>query len=257
MDPTTKALTPCEYEGVRLVSFGFAGQGSAIMRGPMVSGLVGQLLTTADWGELDYLVRTVRRFHNPGAARTRSPGPRPPAAHQILDMPPGTGDIHLTLCQTLPITAAVIITTPQKLAFVDVAKGVRMFSRLRVPCVAVVENMAYFETVPGGARHHPFGAGSGAAVCAQFGIPHLFELPITPALSAASDGGRPLVVADPLSATSAAFGELGARVVQEVAKLQRAPAVQAAYSQQRRRITVGPAAAGLAGCLARPREHAA
>ncbi|KIZ01501.1 putative Protein mrp like protein, partial [Monoraphidium neglectum] len=95
MDPETRAITPTDYEGVKLVSFGFAGQGSAIMRGAMVSGLITQMLTTSEWGDLDYL---------------------------ILDFPPGTGDIQLTLCQTVAITAAVIVTTPQKLAFVDVAK---------------------------------------------------------------------------------------------------------------------------------------
>ena len=118
MDKDTGTITPVEYEGVKVVSFGFAGQGSAIMRGPMVSGLINQLLTTTDWGELDYL---------------------------ILDMPPGTGDIQLTLCQVVPITAAVVVTTPQKLAFIDVEKGVRMFAKLAVPCVSVVENMSYFE----------------------------------------------------------------------------------------------------------------
>jgi Mrp family chromosome partitioning ATPase len=101
----TKAIIPTEYMGVKLVSFGFAGQTSAIMRGPMVSGVINQLLTTTEWGQLDYLV---------------------------IDMPPGTGDIQLTLCQVVPITAAVIVTTPQKLAFIDVAKGVQMFSRLKV-----------------------------------------------------------------------------------------------------------------------------
>ncbi|KXZ55112.1 hypothetical protein GPECTOR_3g265 [Gonium pectorale] len=95
MDPATKAIYPTEYEGVKVVSFGFAGQGSAIMRGPMVSGLIQQMLTTAEWGELDYLV---------------------------VDFPPGTGDIQLTLCQTVSFSAAVIVTTPQKLAFIDVAK---------------------------------------------------------------------------------------------------------------------------------------
>ncbi|EMS51714.1 Protein mrp-like protein [Triticum urartu] len=122
VNPENKSILPTEYLGVKLVSFGFAGQGRAIMRGPMVSGVINQLLTTTDWGELDYLV---------------------------IDMPPGTGDIHLTLCQVVaPLTAAVIVTTPQKLAFIDVAKGVRMFSKLKV--------------------------------VQQFGIPNLFDLPIRP-----------------------------------------------------------------------------
>ena len=116
MDKETGAITPTEYEGVGIVSFGFAGQGSAIMRGPMVSGLINQMLTTTAWGDLDYL---------------------------IIDMPPGTGDVQLTICQVLPITAAVVVTTPQKLAFIDVEKGVRMFSKLRVPCVAVVEKLLF------------------------------------------------------------------------------------------------------------------
>ncbi|KAG6587946.1 Fe-S cluster assembly factor 101, chloroplastic, partial [Cucurbita argyrosperma subsp. sororia] len=107
------------------------GQGRAIMRGPMVSGVISQLLTTTEWGELDYLV---------------------------IDMPPGTGDIQLTLCQVVPLTAAIIVTTPQKLAFIDVAKGVRMFSKLKVPCVAVVENMCHFDA--DGKRYYPFGRGS-------------------------------------------------------------------------------------------------
>ncbi|XP_071910963.1 fe-S cluster assembly factor HCF101, chloroplastic isoform X5 [Coffea arabica] len=105
MNPEKNTIIPTDYLGVKLVSFGFAGQGRAIMRGPMVSGVINQLLTTTEWGELDYLV---------------------------VDMPPGTGDIQLTLCQVVPLTAAVIVTTPQKLAFIDVAKGVRMFSKLKL-----------------------------------------------------------------------------------------------------------------------------
>ncbi|GMH32418.1 hypothetical protein BSKO_00252 [Bryopsis sp. KO-2023] len=191
MDPETKAIKPTVYEGVKLVSFGFAGQGSAIMRGPMVSGVVQQLLTQADWGELDYL---------------------------IMDFPPGTGDIQLTLCQTVALSAAVVVTTPQKLAFVDVAKGIRMFARLMVPCVSVVENMSYFEV--DGVRHLPFGSGSGDRISADYGLKHLIRFPIVPDLSMAGDDGRPLVVSDPVSDVARAFGELGATVVQEIAKLR-------------------------------------
>ncbi|KAF8072891.1 HCF101 [Scenedesmus sp. PABB004] len=191
MDPATRAISPTEYLGVKLVSFGFAGQGSAIMRGAMVSGLIQQLLTTSDWGALDYLV---------------------------VDFPPGTGDIQLTLCQSVAFSAAVVVTTPQRLAFVDVAKGVRMFAKLAVPVVAVVENMAFFDG-DDGKRYRPFGEGSGARIQADYGIEHLVRFPIVPDLSAAGDGGQPLVVSDPAGPVGAAFMELGATVVREVAKL--------------------------------------
>ena len=192
MDKETGTIKPVEYEGVKVVSFGFAGQGSAIMRGPMVSGLINQLLTTTDWGELDYL---------------------------IIDMPPGTGDVQLTLCQVVPITAAVVVTTPQKLAFIDVEKGVRMFAKLAVPCVRVVENMSYFEV--DGVKHKPFGEGSGAAICEQYGVPNLLQMPIVPDLSACGDTGRPLVLRDPTCETSACYQDVAATLVREVAKLEK------------------------------------
>ena len=207
MDPETKELTPCEYAGVKLVSFGHTSQGSAIMRGPMVSGLINQLLTTAQWGELDYLV---------------------------VDFPPGTGDIQLTLCQSVPIAAAVIVTTPQKLAYVDVAKGIRMFARLRVPCVAAVENMSYFEV--DGVQHRPFGGGSGDRIQREFGVPHLMRLPIVPEVSEAGDGGVPVVVRDPTSDMARVLTEVGAAVVQEVARNSKQQRNRAAYSETYRAI---------------------
>jgi len=210
MDPETKAITPVEYEGVKMVSFGFTNQGSAIMRGAMVSGLVQQLLTTTKWGDLDYL---------------------------IMDFPPGTGDIQLTIGQALPISAAVIVTTPQKLAFTDVAKGIRMFARLKVPCVSVVENMSYFETEDG-KRHFPFGTGSGERIQREFSIPSLTKLPIVAAISEGGDRGRPVVIAEPNGQVAKVMGEVGASLVMEVAKMQNENKPSASYDAQRDVIVV-------------------
>ena len=111
-------ILPHDYDGVLAMSYGFVAKGQrAIMRGPMISQLVTQLITQTSWGELDYLV---------------------------LDLPPGTGDIALTLCQEVSISAALIVTTPQKLSYVDVIKGIEMFDNLKVPTVGILENMSYF-----------------------------------------------------------------------------------------------------------------
>ena len=193
MEPETNLIKPVEYMGVKHCSFGFTGQGAAVMRGPMVSGLISQLLLSTDWGELDYL---------------------------LIDFPPGTGDIQLTLCQSAPITGAVIVTTPQKLAFIDVAKGIKMFAKLAVPCMAVVENMSWFEG--DGKRYYPFGTGSGDRIVKDFSIPYIFRMPIVPDLSLSSDSGLPLVLSKPSGDVARAFGEVGAAVVRESAKLKRA-----------------------------------
>ncbi|TXG61355.1 hypothetical protein EZV62_012718 [Acer yangbiense] len=198
MNPEKRTIIPTEYLGVKLVSFGFAGQGRAIMRGPMVSGVIDQLLTTTEWGELDYLV---------------------------IDMPPGTGDIQLTLCQVVPLTAAVIVTTPQKLAFIDVAKGVRMFSKLKLRICATLMLM-------GNVIIHL------VEVVQQFGIPHLFDLPIRPTLSASGDSGMPEVAADPQGEVAKTFQNLGVCIVQQCAKIRQQVSTAVTYDKSMKAIRV-------------------
>merc|ERR1712166_664605 len=177
---------------LKLMSYGFAQDGSAIMRGPMVGNVVTQLVTTTDWGDLDYLV---------------------------LDLPPGTGDIQLSLCQTINLDASVVVTTPQQISLVDVVKGIVMFQKLKVPTVAVVENMAHFDC-DHGERYYPFGRGSSEVLVNQFGFPHSCTLPIEPLLSLYSDIGCPMTAQDSTSEVAEIFRGLAGAVDSEITKLQ-------------------------------------
>jgi len=188
-------LIPMERDGIKLMSFAYATSRSddpAVMRGPMVTSVINQLLTTTAWGELDYLV---------------------------IDMPPGTGDIQLTLSQVIPMTAAVIVTTPQEISFVDVAKGIKMFDTMKVPTVAVVENMSYFVCGNCSERHEIFGQGAMRKLIDQFGIQNAFSLPVEPEVSAACDSGDPIVAEKPDSEIAGCYRDLADAVIREISKL--------------------------------------
>lgn len=166
-----KSIIPLEFAGVKLMSYGFVGNNKkAVFRGPIISNLTHQLLFNTLWGELDYL---------------------------ILDTPPGTGDIQITLCQELPISSSVIVTTPQRLSFMDVVKGIEMFDDLKVPTVAVVENMAYYTCGSCQTLHRPFGIGYKNMLVNQFGIKNSYELPMHSDYSKYSDMGTPVVLVLP------------------------------------------------------------
>jgi Mrp family chromosome partitioning ATPase len=164
-------IVPHEYDGVKAMSYGFVSKGQrAVMRGPMVSGLITQLINNTNWGELDYLV---------------------------IDMPPGTGDVAITLCQEIKISAALIVTTPQKLAYVDVIKGIEMFDSLKVPTIGILENMSYFICDSCDKKHRIFGLGYTQQIVTQFGIKNSFEIPLMPEISQLSDQGAPAVLSLP------------------------------------------------------------
>ncbi|OMJ88005.1 hypothetical protein SteCoe_10161 [Stentor coeruleus] len=166
-----KTILPIVYAGVKCMSYGFVSNNKkAVFRGPIVSSLTQQLLYNTLWEDLDYL---------------------------ILDTPPGTGDIQITLCQELPISSAVIVTTPQKLSFVDVLKGIEMFDDLKVPTIAVVENMSYYICGNCKELHRPFGLGYKSMLMKQFGIQNSYEIPMHSDWSKYSDMGSPVILTLP------------------------------------------------------------
>ena len=194
-------IIPLDRDGVKLMSFGYAADPTqaAIMRGPMVSGIIGQLAADTNWGPLDYL---------------------------IVDMPPGTGDIQLTLTQRLPFTGAVIVTTPQKLSFVDVVKGLQMFDTVKVPTLAVVENMSYFICGNCNERHYPFGTGAMKRLKEIYGIENTFEIPMTQEISSSSDIGQPAAQTHGEEGIGAYYTNLAGAVVREIARVDNNAIVQ-------------------------------
>ncbi|MDT0632691.1 Mrp/NBP35 family ATP-binding protein [Rubrivirga sp. S365] len=185
-------IVPLVRYGVKVLSMGFLvdDANAVIWRGPMVSSAVRQLLGQAAWGELDYLV---------------------------LDLPPGTGDIQLTLVQTVPLTGAVVVSTPQDVALADARKAVAMFRSVHVPVLGVVENMAYF-TPPDlpDRRYYLFGEAGAQKLAAELDVPVLAEVPIEQATREAGDRGTPVVLKEPESAAARAFAQAAERVVAEV-----------------------------------------
>lgn len=165
-----KLVPPMNY-GVKLMSMGFLIEGDApvIWRGPMIMKTINQFVNSVEWGELDYL---------------------------LVDLPPGTGDAQLSLCQTVPLDGGVIITTPQEASLGVVRKGIGMFQKVNVPILGIVENMSYF-TTPNGDRVEIFGHGGGRAEAARQNVPFLGEVPIFTEIRVGGDAGRPVVVDAP------------------------------------------------------------
>lgn len=165
------ALAPIEQYGVKLISIGFLIESdtAVIWRGPMASSAVRQFITDIEWGELDYL---------------------------IFDLPPGTGDIQLTLVQTVPLTGAVIVTTPQEVALADVSKAISMFRKVQVPILGLVENMSYYE-LPDGSKDYIFGRGGGERFAQVQNIPFLGAIPIGREVREGGDSGKPFVLVHP------------------------------------------------------------
>jgi len=187
-----KHIRPLVSHGVSAMSIGFLvdAEQPMVWRGPMVTQALTQLLGETQWGELDYLV---------------------------VDMPPGTGDIQLTLAQRVPVAGAVIVTTPQDIALADARKGLRMFEKVAVPVLGIVENMSVHVCSNCGYAEHIFGAGGGARMAQQYGVRLLGELPLDAHIREEADGGTPTVVAAPESPRARAYFEMARRTAAALA----------------------------------------
>jgi ATP-binding protein involved in chromosome partitioning len=189
--PGGKKIQPVMAHGVPVISSGFFIQpGQAVVwRGPMLAKMVEQLLGGVNWGELDYL---------------------------IIDLPPGTGDVQLTLCQRIPLTGAVIVTTPQPVAVNIAEKAVVMFNQLKTPLLGVIENMSYFESSKTGEREYIFGSGGADRIAQKWEFPVLGKVPLATTVRETSDGGRPIVLDEPQSPAAVAFTECAKNLAAQI-----------------------------------------
>jgi len=186
-------MEPLENYGVQVSSIGFMIDPAEPMvwRGPMVTQALVQLLEQTNWRELDYL---------------------------IIDMPPGTGDVQLTLSQKVPVTGAIIVTTPQDIALLDARKGLKMFEKVGIPILGIVENMSTHICSKCGHEESIFGQGGGAKMCAEYGVELLAALPLTMSIREHADSGKPTVVADPNGPIAAIYKEIARKVAGKVAE---------------------------------------
>ena len=182
---------PPQSHGVKVMSMGFLVQPDQplVWRGPMLHSVVSQFCHKVDWGQLDYL---------------------------IVDMPPGTGDVQLSLAQLVPVSGAVLVTTPQEVSAQDVRKAAYMFEKVRVPLVGFVENMSYFRCDGCEKKHFPFGQEGGKALARKFNAELLAQLPLIPAVREGGDEGRPITVGKPESEMAQEFRTLARKVAQKI-----------------------------------------
>lgn len=193
---TQNRIIPNEAYGIKIMSMGFLLKPDqpVVWRGPMLGQALRQFLNDVEWGELDYLV---------------------------IDLPPGTGDVQLSLTQLVPVTGGVIVTTPQQVALSDVRKGVATFAQLEVPIMGVIENMSYFIAPDTGRRYEIFGTGGGQKYAQEIEVPFLGALPIDPRIAQGGDTGKPIVASEPQSPAALAMRNVARQVAASINILNR------------------------------------
>ena len=182
-------IVPIEKFNIKMMSIGFLldEEDTVIWRGPMVHGAIKQFIEDVEWDGVDNLV---------------------------IDLPPGTGDAHLSLIQTVPLSGGIIVTTPQDVALIDVKRGIQMFRKLNVPVLGIIENMSYLQN--GDEIIDIFGRGGGKKIAEKFEVPFLGEIPIDPSIRKGGDLGLPIVFSDPDSSTSKAFQDIAERILENL-----------------------------------------
>lgn len=197
-DGNSVKIIPLENYDVKFISIGSLVDDKApvIWRGPMASGAIKQFMTDVDWGELDYL---------------------------IFDLPPGTGDIQLTLVQTIPLTGAVIVTTPQEVSLIDARKALAMFTRVNVPVLGVIENMSYFIAPDTGKKYDIFGSGGGERISKELNTPFLGGIPIDPRIREGGDSGLPMVFGMPDAKETNILMDISRKLTEQVNIRNSAP----------------------------------